>query len=245
MSLSKSWVIASKDFSIYSKRIFVIYSLLAVPVIIALAYPGIIGYALHRRNFPADELLVLLPTFIFFYMIVAAVLPTTISSYTLIGEKNAKSLEPLLSAPVTDREILIGKSIAAFLPPLGSVWGGMAIFMILMDFVTRGKLGYYFFPDVNTAIIMFLIVPLVTLMSVELNVMISSRVSDIRTAQQMGFLPAIPFAALYVSSQFKIISLGSRTNLLAIAAVLFVVDIILSFLVTVTFRREEILTKWK
>jgi hypothetical protein len=82
-------------------------------------------------------------------------------------------------------------------------------------------------------------------MSVLMNIIISSRVTDIRAGQQLGALAVLPFAGLYVSGELDLINLGVASNLLIIAAALLVVDVLLFFVSRATFRREEILTKWK
>src|SRR5436853_7558910 len=115
-------------------------------------------------------------------MILAVFIPTASDAYTIIGEKVEKCLEPLLATPTTDGEILLGKGIAAFLPPIAAILGGSAVFMVLVDLATRGTLGYAFFPNWNAGIVLFLMVPLAAIMSVEWNVIISSRVSDVRVA---------------------------------------------------------------
>ncbi len=248
MRFSKSWVIAAKDFKTFRKKPRIIYSLVAVPLIVAVLIPVVIEYAGHRNGqsgVPAAELLTLLPAFAFFYVILAAYLPTPIASYTIVGEKVEKSLEPLLATPTTDSEILLGKGIAAFLPPIGVVLGGSVVFMILMDLVTQSKLGYYYFPNWGSAIELFLLAPLAALLSVQVNVIVSSRMSDVRTSQQLGALTILPFAGLYVSGELNIVDLGSTTNLLIIAGAILVVDVLLFFVSRATFRREEILTKWK
>jgi ABC-2 type transport system permease protein len=248
MRLSKSWVIAAKDFKTFRKKPRIIYSLAAVPLIIAVLIPVVIEYAGHRNGqsgIPVAELLILLPAFAFFYVILAAYLPTPIASYTIVGEKVEKSLEPLLATPTTDSEILLGKGISAFLPPIGAVLGGSVVFMVLMDLVTQSKLGYYYFPNWGSAIELFLLAPLAALLSVQVNVIISSRISDVRTSQQLGALTVLPLAGLYVSGELNIIDLGSTTNLLIIAGALLVVDVLLFFVSRATFRREEILTRWK
>jgi ABC-2 type transport system permease protein len=106
-------------------------------------------------------------------------------------------------------------------------------------------LGYYYFPDWNTAIVLFLLAPLAAMMSVQMNVIVSSRISDVRTGQQVGALMVLPFGGLYVAGELGIVALGDTNNLLIIAGALFVVDAVLFFVSRATFRREEILTKWK
>lgn len=248
MRLSKSWIIASKDLKTFRKKKNIIYALVVVPLIVAVLLPVVLSLAGQRsgsnRMTPA-ELTVLLPAFAFFYIILAAYLPTPIASYTLVGEKVEKSLEPLLATPTTDGEILLGKGIAAFLPPLAAVLGGSTVFMILMDLVTKSKLGYYYFPSWNTAIILFILAPLAAAMSVGMNVVISSRITDVRSGQQFGALSVLPFAGVYVAGELNIVDLGSTENLLIVAGIILLADVLLLFVARATFRREEILTRWK
>ncbi|HZW56278.1 MAG TPA: ABC transporter permease subunit [Nitrososphaerales archaeon] len=248
MRLSKSWIIASKDFAIFRKKKNIIYTIAVVPLLVAFLISGVLWYAGQRnggtRLAPA-ELAILLPAFSFFYLILAGYLPTTIASYSLVGEKVEKSLEPLLATPTTDSEILLGKSIAALILPVAGILVGSTIFMTLMDLVTRSHLGYYFFPNLNSDIVFFIMVPLAALLSVEWNVIISSKVSDIRIAQQFGALAVIPLAGIYVTGEIGLIDLGITNNLLYIIAALAAIDVILFVLARAAFRREEILTKWK
>jgi hypothetical protein len=62
---------------------------------------------------------------------------------------------------------------------------------------------------------------------------------------QLGALAVLPFMGLYVSGELNLINLGDASNLLIVAAALLVVDVLLFFVSRATFRREEILTKWK
>lgn len=249
MRLSKSWIIASKDFAVFRKKKNIIYSVAGIPLLVSFLLSGVVWYGVQRSTsstrFSPAELVILLPAFSFFYLVFAGYLPTTLASYSLVGEKVEKSLEPLLATPTTDSEILLGKGIAAFIPPVVGIFVGSGIFMTLMDLVTRGKLGYYFFPNWNAAILFYLMVPLASILSVEWNVIISSKVSDIRIAQQYGAFVVIPLAGIYVLGEINVVNLGVTNNLLIIAAILLVLDVALFYLARATFRREEILTKWK
>jgi ABC-type Na+ efflux pump permease subunit len=233
---------------VFRRKKNVIYTTIAFPLVISILLPVVLQFAGHRSGssgIPAAELVTLLPSFTFYFLIIAGYVPTTIASYSLVGEKVEKSLEPLLATPTTDGEILLGKGIAAFLPPIAAILGTSAIFMALSDLVTHGRLGYYFFPNLNAGVVFLLMVPLAAVMSVEGNVIISSRVSDVRTAQQLGALMILPFAGIYVGGELGLIDLGSTTNLLIIAGILMTVVVLLLYVAKATFRREEILTKWK
>jgi len=116
--------------------------------------------------------------------------------------------------------------------------------MALIDRVTYSTFGYLYFPNWSMDVILLVIAPLASILCVELNVIMSARLSDVRAVQQLGGLSVLPFAGIYVAGEIGLVTLDS-TNLLAIAAALVACDLALFFVSTKTFRREEILTKWK
>ena len=54
----------------------------------------------------------------------------------------------------------------------------------------------------------------------------------------------LPFMALYVAGEIGLVLLDTN-NLLLISAIVAALDLVLFRISTATFRREEILTKWK
>ncbi len=247
MRLSQAWIVASKDFSTFTKKKNIIYSIFIVPIVIAILLPGIVYYIQHRGSAPvtAVQLVVLLPAFAFFYFILAGLIPTTLASYSIAGEKVEKSLEPLLATPSTDGEILLGKGIAATVLPLTAILLSASAYMAITDAVTFNTLGYYYFPNWNAVIVLFVMSPLAAVMSVEWNVLMSSRVSDVRVAQQLGALIMLPFAAVYVAGELNLVHLGDMDTLLTIAGIIALVVLVMLYVVQATFQREEILTKWR
>ena len=118
------------------------------------------------------------------------------------------------------------------------------IFKVLVDLFTIGTLKTLYFPNWDIAIILFLLAPLACLLSVGYNILVSSRVNDVRTAQQLGTLILLPLGAVYLLSELKVLSMTTG-DMLIMAAVLAVIDAIVFYLVKAAFQREEILTKWK
>jgi ABC-2 type transport system permease protein len=247
MRLSQAWIVASKDFAMFRKKRNIVYSIVILPVLLTGLLSGVVWYIQHKGNGAVSptELTVLLPAFTFFYLIMAGLIPSTIASYSIVGEKVEKSMEPLLATPTTDGEILLGKGLAAFVPAIVAVLGSSALFMGLCDVFSVGTLGYYFFPNLSSAVVLFLMVPLGVVVSVEWNVLVSSRVSDVRIAQQIGGLLLLPYGGLYVGGELGLIPLGNTNDLLTIAAVLGLVCLLMLYAVQATFQREAILTRWK
>jgi len=243
MKLWKSWVIATKDFSIFRKKKRIIYTLIILPFLISIGLPLVISSITGLDN-PKAEIIALLNAFSFFYIILVYIQSSTLASYSILGEKIEQSLEPLLATPTTESELLFGKTIASFLPSVSVIYLGSIIFMMLSDAFTYNTIGYLFYPNLSMAFILLLAVPLSSILSIQLNVIISSKVNDVRTANQIGLLLFIPFIGVYLLLVTNIISLNIF-NLFAIFIILFVIDAVLFYISKATFRRDEILTKWK
>jgi ABC-2 type transport system permease protein len=243
MKLWKSWVIASKDFNIFWKKKRILYTLIILPLILSIGLPLIIR-SIISPDVPAVEVIALLNAFSFFYIILVYIQSTTLASYSILGEKIEQSLEPLLATPTTDSELLFGKTVASFLPSVGVIYITSIIFMILSDAFTYNAFGYLFFPNLSMAFILLLAVPLSSILSIQLNVIISSRVNDMRTANQLGMLLFIPFMAVYILLVTNVLSLNIA-NLLLISTLLLFIDLVLFYISKTIFRRDDILTKWK
>ncbi len=246
MTLWKSWVIATKDFSIFRTKKRILYTLIILPLLFSIILPLVISSypnPLTPIMFGSTNIS-LLNFFSFFYIFLAYLIPTTIASYSIISEKIEQSLEPLLATPITDDELLLGKSIAALLPCLAMIYISSIIFMVLTDVMTYKTIGYYFFPNLNMAIILLIAVPLSSILSVELNVIISSKVNDVRTAQQLGTLQIFPFVLIYGVLETSIVSFNI-INMLGIFMFLLVICVLLFYVNKATFQRDKILTNWK
>jgi ABC-type transport system involved in multi-copper enzyme maturation permease subunit len=149
MDLQSAWSVASKDFEIFKRRKGVLYATIAGPLGIAVGFPGVLA-AIESFAGPgvvSASVAPFLNAFSFWFVILAASLPAGIASYSIVGEKVQKSLEPLLATPMTDSEILLGKSIASFVPPIAAIWASSVVYMVLMDLITHTGLGYLYYPN--------------------------------------------------------------------------------------------------
>lgn len=238
--------IAEKDLRTALRRRGVRASLVLFPVVVSVALSLVIRYAGSRNGgtLPPELLPKLLLSFLFFFVIGAATLPTAIAAYSFVGEKIERSLEPLLATPVTDLDILVGKALGAFVPPVVATWVGGALFIIISGRETSRMVGTTYLPDATAWIILGLVIPLSSLLSVLISVLVSVRATDTRSAQQAASLLALPFAAIYVLSEIQIISLDP-TGMLSLAGILAAIDVVLFVLARAAFDREEILTRWR
>ena len=244
MSARNVATIAAKDLRITITKRSARLSLVIFPLVIAIGPPLLARFTgAGHQGVPAVLLPRVLDAFSFYFVIIAALLPTAIASYSLVGEKIERSLEPLLATPVTDGQVLAGKGLAAFLPPIAAIWAAAVLFMALCDVLTRGELGRLYFPNATAVLIVAVVAPLAAVFGVEYSVLISSRLSDVRPVHQLASLSVLPFAGVYVAAQVGALTLD-RPTLAVIAGALAAVDAILFAATRATFRREEILIRW-
>ena len=111
----------------------------------------------------------------------------SVAAYAVVGEKQARTLEPLLATPITTFELLVAKVLGALVPGIALViicfalyLGGVALF------AHPGVYRTLFFP--RALLTIFLLGPLASLAALQLAVCVSSRVNDARSAQQVGAL---------------------------------------------------------
>ncbi len=242
MRLWKAWIVATKDFSVVRKNKYILYSIIAMPLIFGIAIPLMLSIMLAGA--PVNVVMSLLGMLNGFFAVMAAVLPTVIASYSFVGEKVERSLEPLLATPTTDGELLLGKCLAAFLPSMAATYIGAAAFVAVMDLWSYTNQGVIMLPNLNLALMVGLVAPLACILSVEANVIVSSRVSDVRAAQQLGGIVVLPIIlVLMLGSLFAF--MPADLLALVMSGVLAIAAVALFYVSKATFRREEILTRWK
>jgi ABC-2 type transport system permease protein len=240
-----------KDLSIFRKNKYIFYSLIAMPILFGIVLPAILLFVIPMQipSTQHDALLSTITTTLNltsgYFVVIAAVLPTIIASYSFVGEKIERSLEPLLATPTTDSELLFGKALASFLPCIAAAYIGAAIFVILVDVWSIATFGVFLLPNLYFGLLLGVVTPLSCILSVEGNVIISSRVNDIRAAQQLGGLIVVPFVLIILLTSTTSGLIDPIVLALILCGVLALLDVVMFYLSKKTFQREEILTKWK
>jgi ABC-2 type transport system permease protein len=193
---------------------------------------------------PIDQVLpIMFNMILMIFIIVPATLPTIIATYSIVGEKNNRSLEPLLATPTTDGEILAGKIFSAFIPSMGSTFLAFSLGVALLDIVLIPKVGYPLLPNLTWILSMLLLAPTACLMSVLACVLVSSKVSDVRAAQQLGGFIVMPVVVLMLGVVSGFIFL-SPAMIFIFSGVYGGIDLGLFYFTKAIFNREKILTQW-
>ena len=153
---------------------------------------------------------------------------------TFVGEKERRSIEPLLSMPITDGELYLGKMISATaLPLIGSVLG-ISVYLAGL----RWSIGYA--PPLGLLVQIFLLDITSGLVMVSGAVVVSSQTTSVRAANLLASFIVVPMALL-IQGESVVMFWGNYATLWVIATGLLVVMLILIRMGIKTFNREEIL----
>jgi len=181
------------------------------------------------------------------FLIVFLLMPVTgamaLAAHAIVGEKQARTLEPLLATPLTTLELLMAKVTGALIPTLAiSTVGLIAYGLIIAGSAEAGVMPAMLNP--RTLVLVLGVGPMCALVSLQLAVVISSRVNDPRTAQQFGVLIVVPVTALVIGQVSGALWLSGGA-LALVALGLFAVWILLTLFSVALFEREVILTRWR
>ncbi|MCX8174517.1 MAG: ABC transporter permease subunit [Thermoplasmata archaeon] len=190
---------------------------------------------------PKQLLIVLvLNAFIPFFMVIPAVIPSVIAAHSFVGEKNARTIEVLLATPITERDLLLGKVLSAFLPSVAASYISFGLFSVTVDILTHPIFGTYIMPDFFWLVSVGLLTPLIATLSIMSNVLISTKVHDVRAAQQLGSLVVVPVIVVFVLSTTRILEIN-LVFLYLFAGVVALLDFVIGFVAIKTFGREKML----
>ena len=181
--------------------------------------------------------------FLIFLILIPVLGATSIASHSIVGEKQDRTLEPLLATPITTFELLSAKVIAALTPAFAMTVVYFAIDLILVAALARpGVFGLLLGP--RSLLLVFVLGPLAALTALQVAICVSSRVQDERTAQGSGAFVALPVAVVFV---LPLVGVRGLNELMmgGMVVVLVIANALLMKLAIAVFDRESILTRWK
>ncbi len=236
---------------------------IGIPPLILIIAPLFVGQIVDTQPLPSDfvaQILSLKPEwgaldlhqltvayavqqFLAFFLMLPAYIPLSIATFSIVGEKQSRSLEAVLATPVRTSELLAGKSLAALIPGVAAGWLTYLAFLAL-GLLLYGRWYAGIVADPSWLAATFLLGPAIGFLSVVLGVLVSSRVNDPRTAQQIGGVIIVPIIAITVLQATGTLIIGP-IGYTALAVLVLVVALGFLRLGISLFARETILTRWR
>jgi ABC-2 type transport system permease protein len=178
-----------------------------------------------------------------YLLAIPTLVPATLASYSVVGERYQGTLEPVLTTPIRGEEFLLGKALAAFVPSLVIAYGVYVLFVAVVELFAH--------PGIAPAVIhgqelvaQLVFTPLLAAWSIWVGIGVSARTNDVRTAQQLSALASLPTIAVTTLIAYKVIqpTLGIAVGL---AVALAVLDRLGWRITSASFDRERLITSTK
>ncbi|MBE3560795.1 MAG: ABC transporter permease subunit [Ktedonobacteraceae bacterium] len=179
-----------------------------------------------------------------FFLLLPGVITSIIASYSIVGEKSSRTLEPLLATPIRTWELLLGKCLTSLVPGIAVTWFVALTFVIgTFIFSTSARMIAALISP-GWLLMVLAWSPLLAVIAIAVMIAVSARVNEPRTAQQASAWLIVPFYSV-LGAQLAGLQILGPLLALVIAAVLLVLAILAMWFVTLIFRRETILVRWK
>ena len=155
---------------------------------------------------------------------------------SFVGERERRSIEPLLAMPISDGELYLGKLLSSMILPLAASYLGILIYYVGLVIYS----GYAI-----EVPILSLIVVLTTMEAVVMvagAVVVSSQTTSVRAANLLASFIIIPMA-LFLQAEAVLLFWGHYEALWAVVAALLMLDLMLIRTGLRIFNREDLLAR--
>jgi ABC-type Na+ efflux pump permease subunit len=240
---SFSWTrvraIVVKELNDYRRNRFVMVFTMTILPLIFITVPTVELFAL-RATRASSKLDTRVGLSLLYMLLVPAIVPSTVSAYSVIGEREQGTLEPILITPIRREEFLIGKALAVVVPTLVVAYTIFGVFLAIAALFAHPAIESAIFAGSHIPV-QVAFTPLLAGWSIWVGIAISARSSDVRVAQQLSVFANIPPVAIVALMGFNVIP-PSTGLALGLAAILLMLDALGWRAVAAMFDRERLIT---
>jgi ABC-2 type transport system permease protein len=174
-------------------------------------------------------------------LLVPVIMPSTLAAYSVVGEREQGTLEPLLTTPIRTQEFIFGKGAAVMIPTLALSYTVFGLFLAVVALFAPPATASRVFNQGPILLALFLLAPLLAGWAIVVGMAVSVRASEVRVAQQLGTLASFPPLAVVVLMGVGVIQ-PTFTVAVLFAIGLLVIDLRVLRIVSRMFDRERLVT---
>lgn len=238
LSVTRIRAVVAKELRDYRRNRFIASTMAIMPILFMIA-PIATIFSLPA-DAPSQKLSAGIGVSVLYLTLIPALVPAVVSSYTIVGEREQGTLEPVLTTPLRREELLLGKALAAYLPTLVISYVMYGIFLACAGLFAHPNVSDDIF-QAGRILAQILFTPLLAAWAIWAGIAISTRTSDVRVAQQLSTLVSFPPLAITALMGFGVITPTLKLALL-LGLVLLAIDVMAGRIVSAMFDRERLLT---
>jgi len=176
------------------------------------------------------------------FLIMPLMFSSVVGADSFVGERERKTMEALLYSPVTDRELFLGKVLAAVIPAILLSWLTYLVYIIVVNVASYGLFQRIWFPLPTWWPLMFWLTPAFALLGISATVLVSSRVRTFMEAYQLSGSLVVLVLAFMVGQATGVLFLGVGTVMI-VGTLIWIADAVLIYLSVRNFKRSLLIAK--
>ena len=231
--------VVRKELRDYRRKRAIVVSMAVLPVLflvepvvtVFLAPTSLTGSSLDQS--------LILP--ILYLLLIPTVMPSTLAAYAVAGEREQGTLEPLLTTPIRQQELILGKAAAVMIPTMALSYTVFGLFLAAVALFAHPVIATAFFHEGAELLALFLLAPLLAGWAIVVGMAVSVRASEVRVAQQLGVLASFPPVAVILLLAVGVLH-PTFPLALEFAVVVLAIDWVALRLVSGMFDRERLVT---
>lgn len=174
-------------------------------------------------------------------LLIPVIMPSTLAAYSVVGERDQGTLEPLLTTPIRRQEFILGKATAVMIPTVVLSYAVYAVFFAVVRLFAHPAVSSSVFHQGPVILALVLFTPLLAGWAIVVGLAVSVRASEVRVAQQLGMIASFPPLGVVVLLGIGVISPTFRVAII-FAVALLVIDLRALHIVSRMFDRERLVT---
>jgi ABC-type Na+ efflux pump permease subunit len=240
--VSFSWrrvgAIVGKELRDYRRNRFVIATMAATPALFIIL--PMIQLIAANATAKTAHLDLRVGLSLLYMLVIPVTVPSVLSAYSVVGEREQGTLEPVLTTPIRRDEFLIAKALAAFAPTLAIAYAVFGVFLAAAALFAHPVIVSAIYAR-SHLLVQLLFTPLLAGWAIWVGIAVSTRSSDVRAAQQLSVLGSFP--PLIIVALMSLNVIGESTAIaIALAAALLAFDLLAWRIVAAMFDREQLVT---
>jgi len=174
-------------------------------------------------------------------LLIPVIMPSTLAAYSVVGEREQGTLEPLLTTPLRRHEFILGKAAAIMIPTLALSFTVFGLFLAVVGLFANRDISSAVFHQGPVLLALVLFTPLLAGWAIVVGMAVSVRASEVRVAQQLGMIASFPPPGVVVLLGIGVIH-PTFTVAVVFAVGLLVIDVRALRLISRMFDRERLVT---
>jgi len=231
--------VVRKEMRDYRRKRSIVAGMIILPIIVLIEPVVTIFLILGSTSGSSLDGYVVFP--LLYLLLIPVVTPSTLAAYSVAGEREQGTLEPLLTTPIRRQAFILGKAAAVMIPTLALSYLVFGLFLGAVALFANSAVATAVFHQGAIILALVLFTPLLAGWAILVGMAVSVRAGEVRVAQQLGMLASLPPLGLIAFLAFGVIHPTFPVAVL-FALGLLAIDVLAMRVVSAMFDRERLVT---